>query len=132
MRFYIIKQAISLLLVSSAVALRGGNVRSGKLVPDANFLDGVIDIGILSSTSADVDEYEVDGQKDHILTAGLEEVSTYVSEVEDVEAHVNARIPRLGMTEGVNCYPLGYDCIVCFTSSTSHYYVGNCGQSTSR
>jgi hypothetical protein len=133
MRFYIIKQAISLLLVSSAVALRGGNVRSSKLVPDTD-LTGVIDIGILSATAADVDhQYEVDGQNDHILTTGLEEVSTYVGEVENVETHDNAYIPSLGMTEGdVHCYPIGYTCTVCYTSNGSKYFVGDCGQSTSK
>jgi hypothetical protein len=134
MRFYIIKQAISLLFVSSAVALRGGSVRSSKLVPDA-----VIDIGILSSTAAaagaDVDhQYEVDRQKDHVLTAGPEEVSTYVSEAENVETHDNAYIPSLGMTEGANCKALSRDCSICYTYR-SYYFLGNgccCFDSTSK
>ena len=131
MRFYIIKQAISLLFVSSAVALRGGSVRSSKLVPDA-----VIDIGILSSTTtADVDhQYEVNRQKDHVLTAGLEEVSTYVSESEDVETHDNAYIPSLGMTEGANCKALSRDCSICYTYR-SYYFLGSgccCFDSTSK
>jgi hypothetical protein len=134
MRFYIIKQAISLLLVSSAVALRGGNVRSSQLVPDAD-LTGVIDIGILSSTTgADADhQYEVDGQNDHTLTAGLEEVSTYVGEVEDGKTHDNEYTPSLDMTEGVRCVALSFDCKICYTYR-SYYFLGNCccGQSTSK
>ena len=129
MRFYIINQAISLLLVSTAFALRGSNVHShsSKLVLDTD-LTGVvdIDIGILSSTAAaDVDQYEVDGQTDHLLTASLEDVSPYVSEVEDVKTHGNTRIPSLGMKEGVYCNELFRGCKVCY-ANYSYYFVGNC------
>ncbi len=125
MRFYIIKKAISLLFVSTAFALRGGNVRSSQLVPDSD-LTGVIDIGILSSTTAaDVDQYEVDGQNDHTLTAGLEEVSTYVGEVEDGKTHDNAYIPSLDTTEGRCYYHKFYGCLKCYTRYT-HYYIGDC------
>jgi hypothetical protein len=115
MRFYIIKQAISLLLVSSAVALRGGNDRNSQLVPDAD-LTGVIDIGILSATAAaaDIDQYEVDGQKDHVLTAG--------------------HIPSLEMTEGTRCYHArgNPDCVICYEASTyKPSYFGNCSGSKS-
>ncbi len=132
MRFYIIKQAISLLFVSTAFALRGGSVRSSQLVPDAD-LSGGIDVGILSSTAAaDVDQYEVNRQKDLVLTTGFEEVSTHVSEVEDVETHDNARIPSLGMTEDWEdedfCYVIwGTECKVCYSYKCHCYsYEGKC------